>query len=150
MAGRRECRLTGGGLHRVQPDWWSVRSPPPLFWSQSSIHELLSPTITQPQTTTATAPLPPPLQLPTEPAAQARHLTTLVHRLQSRPGEDVLAELAACASGMGQEAWDACFSKVSWWVGGWVGWMVGAGWWVGWLVMIRTCSSATLCSTWHT
>jgi hypothetical protein len=36
----------------------------------------------------------------------------LVHRLQSRAGEDVLAELAACAEGAGQEAWDANFSKV--------------------------------------
>jgi hypothetical protein len=36
----------------------------------------------------------------------------LVHRLQSRAGEDVLCELAACAQGAGQEAWDANFSKV--------------------------------------
>jgi hypothetical protein len=57
------------------------------------------------------APCPAP-QLPTEPPAQARHLTVLVARLQTRPGEDVLWELAACAAGLGQEAWDGGFSKV--------------------------------------
>ncbi|KIY94798.1 hypothetical protein MNEG_13164, partial [Monoraphidium neglectum] len=54
----------------------------------------------------------PCLDLPADAAGQARHLTVLVHRLQSRAGEDVLAELAACAEGAGQEAWDANFSKV--------------------------------------
>lgn len=44
--------------------------------------------------------------------SQARHLTVLVHRLQSRPGEDVLAELAACAGTMCQQAWQDNFSKV--------------------------------------
>ncbi|GBF89721.1 hypothetical protein Rsub_02891 [Raphidocelis subcapitata] len=63
------------------------------------------------------APPPGPAQpirvdLPSDPAAQSRHLSLLVARLQSRPGEDVLAELAACAEAMGQEAWDASFSKV--------------------------------------
>ena len=51
-------------------------------------------------------------QLPADPAGQARHLTVLVHRLQSRAGEDVLGELATCAASAGQEAWDANFSKV--------------------------------------
>jgi hypothetical protein len=59
--------------------------------------------------TTAAATSP---QLPSDPAAQSHHLSLLVARLQTRPGEDVLAELAACAGGMGQEAWDASFSKV--------------------------------------
>lgn len=45
--------------------------------------------------------------------SQARHLTVLVHRLQSRPSEDVLAELAACAETLSQQAWQANFSKVS-------------------------------------
>ncbi|WIA41106.1 hypothetical protein OEZ86_004736 [Tetradesmus obliquus] len=44
--------------------------------------------------------------------SQARHLTVLVHRLQSRPGEDVLAELAACAGTMCKQAWVDNFSKV--------------------------------------
>eukprot|EP00878_Enallax_costatus_P013398 GHUV01014010.1.p1 GENE.GHUV01014010.1~~GHUV01014010.1.p1 ORF type:complete len:768 (+),score=287.98 GHUV01014010.1:178-2304(+) len=44
--------------------------------------------------------------------SQARHLTVLVHRLQSRPSEDVLAELAACAGTLSQQAWQANFSKV--------------------------------------
>lgn len=45
-------------------------------------------------------------------SSQARHLTVLVHRLQSRPGEDVLAELAACASTLCKQAWVENFSKV--------------------------------------
>lgn len=44
--------------------------------------------------------------------SQARHLTVLVHRLQSRPAEDVLAELAACASVLCRQAWEDNFSKV--------------------------------------
>lgn len=44
--------------------------------------------------------------------SQARHLTVLVHRLQSRPAEDVLAELAACASVLCSQAWQDNFSKV--------------------------------------
>lgn len=46
--------------------------------------------------------------------SQARHLTVLVHRLQSRPAEDVLAELAACASVLCSQAWQDNFSKVRW------------------------------------
>lgn len=45
--------------------------------------------------------------------SQARHLTVLVHRLQSRPAEDVLSELAACAGKICQQAWQENFSKVS-------------------------------------
>jgi hypothetical protein len=44
--------------------------------------------------------------------SQARHLTVLVHRLQSKPGEDVLAELAACAGTICRQAWVDNFSKV--------------------------------------
>jgi hypothetical protein len=44
--------------------------------------------------------------------SQARHLTVLVHRLQSRPAEDVLAELAACAGVLCSQAWEDNFSKV--------------------------------------
>lgn len=44
--------------------------------------------------------------------SQARHLTVLVHRLQSRPAEDVLAELAACAGVLCRQAWEDNFSKV--------------------------------------
>ncbi|KAF8062702.1 clasp1b [Scenedesmus sp. PABB004] len=44
--------------------------------------------------------------------SQARHLTVLVHRLQSRPGEDVLAELAACAGTVCKQAWEENFQKV--------------------------------------
>lgn len=45
-------------------------------------------------------------------SSQARHLTVLVHRLQSRPAVDVLAELAACASVLCKQAWQDNFSKV--------------------------------------
>lgn len=45
-------------------------------------------------------------------SSQARHLTVLVHRLQSRPAEDVLAELAACTGVLSSQAWEANFSKV--------------------------------------
>jgi hypothetical protein len=51
--------------------------------------------------------------------SQARHLTVLVHRLQSRPAEDVLAELAACASVLCSQAWQDNFSKVGRVVGVW-------------------------------
>lgn len=45
-------------------------------------------------------------------AAQARHLTLLVHRLQSRAAEEPLAELAACAGTLCSTAWAGNFSKV--------------------------------------
>jgi hypothetical protein len=50
--------------------------------------------------------------LPQDPAAQARHLTLLVHRLSSRPATGVLEELVACAQVLGAQAWQANFAKV--------------------------------------
>ncbi|KAI8476813.1 MAG: clasp N terminal-domain-containing protein [Monoraphidium minutum] len=70
-------------------------------------HEILGRTFVEPVTLHHAR-----VELPSDPAGQARHLTVLVHRLQSRAGEDVLGELAACAESAGQEAWDANFSKV--------------------------------------
>jgi hypothetical protein len=52
--------------------------------------------------------------LPQDPAAQARHLTLLVHRLSSRPATGVLEELTACAQALGAQAWQANFAKVGW------------------------------------
>jgi hypothetical protein len=53
------------------------------------------------------------LELPSDPMGQARHLTVLVHRLTSKPSEEVLAELVACAKDMSKEAWDPNFTKVT-------------------------------------
>lgn len=54
-----------------------------------------------------------PARVPSDAQGQSRYLTVLVHRLQSKPNEEVLADLAAAASSLGTEAWDANFSKAS-------------------------------------